>query len=78
MAAIPVGILNGEVILHLDYDEDSVAEVDMNVIMTEGGQFVEIQGTGEEATYSHAELLKMLDVASQGIRELIDLQKQVN
>ncbi len=46
--------------------------------MTEGGQFVEIQGTGEEATYSHAELLKMLDVASQGIRELIDLQKQVN
>ena len=52
--------------------------VDMNVIMTEGGQFVEIQGTGEEATYSHAELLKMLDVASQGIRELIDLQKQVN
>ena len=64
--------------LDLDYDEDSVAEVDMNVIMTEGGQFVEIQGTGEEATYSHAELLKMLDVASQGIRELIDLQKQVN
>ena len=78
VAAISVGILNGEVILDLDYDEDSVAEVDMNVIMTEGGQFVEIQGTGEEATYSHAELLKMLDVASQGIRELIDLQKQVN
>ena len=65
-------------IVLFDYDEDSVAEVDMNVIMTEGGQFVEIQGTGEEATYSHAELLKMLDVASQGIRELIDLQKQVN
>ena len=78
VAAISVGILNGEVILDLDYDEDSVAEVDMNVIMTDGGQFVEIQGTGEEATYSHAELLKMLDVASQGIRELIDLQKQVN
>ena len=78
VAAISVGILNGEVILDLDYDEDSVAEVDMNVIMTEGGQFVEIQGTGEEATYSHAELLKMLDVASQGIREVIDLQKQVN
>ena len=45
--------------------------------MTESGQFVEIQGTGEEATYSHAELLEMLEVASQGIRELIEIQKQV-
>lgn len=77
VAAISVGILNGEVILDLDYEEDSMAEVDMNVIMTESGQFVEIQGTGEEATYSHAELLEMLEVASQGIRELIEIQKQV-
>lgn len=77
LAAISVGILNGEVILDLDYEEDSSAEVDMNVIMTESGQFVEIQGTGEEATYSHAQLLEMLDVASQGIRQLIEAQKQV-
>ena len=57
---------------------DSAAEVDMNVIMTESGQFVEIQGTGEEATYSHAQLLEMLDVASQGIQQLIAMQKQIS
>lgn len=77
LAAISVGIKDGEVILDLDYEEDSNAEVDMNVIMTESGQFVEIQGTGEEATYSHAELLQMLDVASQGIKQLIEAQKQI-
>lgn len=77
LAAISVGILNGEVILDLDYEEDSAAEVDMNVIMTESGQFVEIQGTGEEATYSHAQLLEMLDIASSGISQLIQAQKQV-
>ncbi|MBQ1769811.1 MAG: ribonuclease PH [Turicibacter sp.] len=78
LAAISVGILNGEVILDLNYEEDSAAEVDMNVIMTESGQFVEIQGTGEEATYSHAQLLEMLDVASQGIQKLIEMQKQIS
>ncbi len=77
LAAISVGILNGEVILDLDYEEDSAAEVDMNVIMTESGQFVEIQGTGEEATYSHTQLLEMLEVASSGISQLIEAQKQV-
>lgn len=77
LAAISVGIKDGQVILDLDYDEDSSAEVDMNVIMTESGQFVEIQGTGEEATYSHAELLQMLDVAGQGIQQLIEAQKQI-
>ena len=77
LAAISVGIKDGEVILDLDYEEDSSAEVDMNVIMTESGQFVEIQGTGEEATYSHAELLQMLDVASRGIKQLIEAQKQI-
>lgn len=77
LAAISVGIKDGEVILDLDYEEDSSAEVDMNVIMTESGQFVEIQGTGEEATYSHSELLQMLDVASQGIQQLIEAQKQI-
>lgn len=77
LAAISVGLLNGEVILDLDYEEDSAAEVDMNVIMTESGQFVEIQGTGEEATYSHTQLLEMLEVASSGISQLIEAQKQV-
>lgn len=77
LAAISVGIKDGQVILDLDYDEDSSAEVDMNVIMTESGQFVEIQGTGEEATYSHTELLQMLEVASVGIKQLIEAQKQI-
>ncbi len=77
LAAISVGILDGEVILDLDYLEDSSAEVDMNVVMTESGRFVEIQGTGEEATYTHDELLKMLDVAKQGIESLIATQKEL-
>ncbi|HAX73267.1 MAG TPA: ribonuclease PH [Firmicutes bacterium] len=77
LAAVSVGILNGEVILDLNYEEDSSAEVDMNVVMTESGQFVEIQGTGEEATYSHTELLQMLEVAKQGIEQLIEAQKQM-
>ncbi|MGL4374693.1 MAG: ribonuclease PH [Turicibacter sp.] len=77
LAAVSVGIANQEVILDLNYEEDSSAEVDMNVVMTESGQFVEIQGTGEEATYSHAQLLEMLSVAHEGIQTLIEAQKQL-
>ena len=77
LAATSVGILKGEVILDLNYEEDSAAEVDMNVVMTESGRFVEIQGTGEEATYSHDELLQMLEVAKDGISSLIEQQKSV-
>ena len=77
LAAISVGIIDTNVVLDLDYEEDSQAKVDMNVVMTESEQFVEIQGTGEEATFSSTELLKMLEYANKGIRELILMQKEV-
>lgn len=77
IAATSVGRVNGQVVLDLCYAEDSAAEVDMNVVMTGAGQFVEIQGTGEEATFSRADLNDMLDYANAGIQELIEYQKTV-
>ncbi|MGM7720928.1 ribonuclease PH [uncultured Metabacillus sp.] len=76
LAAVSVGVDNehGE-ILDLDYVEDSRAEVDMNVIMTSQGQFVELQGTGEEATFSRQQLNCLLDLAEEGILALIEHQK---
>ncbi|MFT6914036.1 MAG: ribonuclease PH [Motiliproteus sp.] len=75
LAAVSVGIYKGQPVLDLDYAEDSKAETDMNVIMTEAGGFVEIQGTAEGATFSQEELASMLALASKGIKELIVLQK---
>lgn len=75
IAAISVGVLNGTPILDLKYTEDSAAEVDMNVIMNEKGEFIEIQGTGEEATFTRKELNELLDLAEKGIYELIEIQK---
>lgn len=75
IAAISVGIYEGMPVLDLDYPEDSKAETDMNVIMTEAGKFVEIQGTAEEDPYSRQELDQMLALAEQGISELIEKQK---
>ncbi|MTI81704.1 MAG: ribonuclease PH [Firmicutes bacterium] len=75
LAAISVGRLHNEVILDLNYQEDSAAEVDMNIIMTGNGEFVEIQGTGEEYTFSRGEMDKMMDYAENGIEELVQLQK---
>lgn len=75
VAAISVGVLNGTPILDLMYTEDSAAEVDMNVIMNEKGEFIEIQGTGEEATFTRKELNSLLDLAEKGIFELIEIQK---
>ena len=76
LAAVSVGILaNGEAVLDLDYVEDSNARVDVNLVMTESGQFVEIQGTGEEATFSATELSTMLDLGQAGIQTLIAKQK---
>ncbi len=63
--------------LDLNYEEDSSAEVDMNVIMTGSGRFVELQGTGEEATFSREDLNGLLGLAEKGIQELIDKQKEV-
>lgn len=76
VAAISVGILDGRPILDLDYKEDSAAEVDMNVVMTGGGRFVEVQGTGEEATFTEEELSAMLQLARGGIGRLIAAQRE--
>ena len=76
VAAISVGIVDGQPMLDLCYAEDFAAEVDMNIIMTGGGRFIELQGTGEEATFSEHELHDMLRLAKLGITHLIDLQKE--
>lgn len=75
VAAISVGLLDGDVVLDLDYKLDSAADVDMNVIMTGSGRFVEIQGTGEEATFDDDELSEMLRLARKGIGELTQMQR---
>ena len=77
VAATSVGIVDGQVLLDLDYSEDSRAEVDMNVVMTSGGGLVETQATAEKGTYSRAQLNEMLDVAEAGIHELLAAQKVV-
>ncbi|HLR65078.1 MAG TPA: ribonuclease PH [Pseudogracilibacillus sp.] len=78
LAAISVGVdQSGEVVLDLDYEKDSNAQVDMNVVMTGDGRFVEIQGTGEESTFSHDELQLMLEQATEGINQLFTIQKDV-
>ncbi len=76
IAAVSVGVVDDAVLLDLDYSEDVRADVDMNVVMTGSGQFVEVQGSGEEATFSHAQLLALVEVAQQGIGELSQLQRQ--
>ncbi len=76
IAAVSVGIYKGEVVLDLDYPEDSAAETDMNVIMNDQGGFIEVQGTAEGAPYTQDELNAMLVLARKGIDELIALQKQ--
>ncbi|MGB7346713.1 MAG: ribonuclease PH [Pirellulaceae bacterium] len=75
VAAVSVGLLGDEVKLDLDYELDSAADVDMNVVMTGSGRFVEIQGTGEEATFDDDQLAKMLKLGRKGIAELTQLQR---
>jgi ribonuclease PH len=77
MAAVSVGVVDGDVLLDLCYDEDSKAQVDMNVVMTGSGSFIEIQGTGEKRPYTKEEMQAMLSLAEDGINELIDYQKTV-
>jgi ribonuclease PH len=77
LAAISVGIVNGEPRLDLCYLEDSVAEVDMNVVMTGSGRFVEIQGTAEGMTFSRTTLDSLLMLAEEGIHNLIGMQKKL-
>ncbi|HZL86730.1 MAG TPA: ribonuclease PH [Pirellulaceae bacterium] len=75
VAAVSVGIVDGRPTLDLDYAQDVDAEVDMNVVMTGAGRFVEIQGTGEEATFGDDDLAALLKLAKQGIGELAQIQK---
>ena len=77
VSAVSVGIVDGEPMLDLCYEEDSRAMIDMNVVMTDAGEYVEIQGTGEERPFTGAELTQLLALAEKGCRELHALQKQV-
>ena len=77
LAAVSVGVVGGTPVLDLDYVEDFAATVDMNVVMTGSGEFIEVQGTGEEATFSEEELAKLLKLAKAGIAELTAVQKKV-
>lgn len=77
VAAVSVGIVGGELLLDLNYAEDSRAEVDFNVVMTAEGNFVEVQGTGEGATFSRAQLNKLIDLAKGGIEQLLDIQQTI-
>ena len=76
VAAVSCGLIGDDVVLDLDYQLDSAADVDMNVIMTGGGRFVEIQGTGEEATFDDQQLAELLRLAKQGISTLTEKQMQ--
>lgn len=77
VAAVSVGIVDGEPRLDLEYIEDSKAEVDMNVVMTGSGKFIEVQGTAETEPFNRDRLNDMLDLAASGIKELIALQKSI-
>ncbi len=76
VAATSVGILNSKPHLDLSFTEDSAAEVDMNIVMTTAGEFIEVQGTAESAPFNRAELYELLDLAEMGIMELIEEQKK--
>lgn len=75
VAAVSVGIVSGSVLLDLCYTEDAAAEVDMNVVMTASGQFIEVQGSGEESTFSEQQLASMLNASKRGIEQLFALQR---
>lgn len=77
VAATSVGIFDGQLLLDLAYAEDSRAEVDMNVVMTGKGEFIEVQGTAERQTFDKKQMDGMLDLAGKGINELISIQRQM-
>jgi ribonuclease PH len=76
VAAVSVGVVGGVPVLDLNYEEDKDASVDMNVVMTDDGQFVEVQGAGEESTFSHEEFLAMLALGKKGVADLLAAQQQ--
>lgn len=75
IAAVSVGIYKGEPVLDLDYPEDSDAETDMNIVMNEENGIIEVQGTAEGATFNQEELMQMMSLGHQGIKEIIEAQK---
>jgi len=75
LGAISVGILKGKPILDLDYNEDCGAEVDMNIVMKGSGEFIEVQGTGEESSFSQEDLNTLLDLGRKGVEEIIEIEK---
>ena len=77
VAATSVGIVNGETMLDLAYEEDSKADVDMNIVMTSSGEFIEVQGTAERKTFNRAQMDKLLKLAENGILGLIDIQRSL-
>ena len=74
VAAVSVGVVGGTPMLDLDYSEDSVADVDMNVVMTGRGRFVELQGTAEQTPFRKSDLNRMIALAEKGVRELLEIQ----
>ncbi|HEX6179417.1 MAG TPA: ribonuclease PH [Thermoanaerobaculia bacterium] len=77
VAAVSVGMLGGNALLDLNYEEDSKAGVDMNIVATEKGRFIELQGTGEGATFNEEEMVAMLNLAKSGIAKLVAIQHEV-
>jgi ribonuclease PH len=75
IAAVSVGILEKQALLDLCYTEDAAAEVDLNLVMTSAGEFIELQGTGEEATFTETQLADMLALGKAGVGQLLDLQR---
>jgi ribonuclease PH len=76
VAAVSVGVVEGELLLDLDYREDSACGTDMNVVMTDAGAFVELQGTAEGEAFTHAEMQGLVALAGKGIRELVAAQRR--
>ncbi len=76
IAAVSVGLYRGQAVLDLDYAEDVIADTDMNIVMTEAGEFIEIQGTAEDGSFNQAQLLSFTELADHGIKQLIQKQKE--
>jgi ribonuclease PH len=77
VAAVSIGIVEGKIFLDLCYEEDSKADVDMNFVMTGSGKFIEVQGTAESAPFTKKQMEKLTELAQEGIKELLKVQKQV-
>ena len=77
IAATSVGMVDGELLLDLEYSEDSIAEVDMNIVMDGRGRFIEVQGTGEQTPFDRSRLDAMLDLAAGGIDRLVAIQREI-